>query len=176
MSPRSSATSNVFASAKVTLSNEEWMASPSTKIEIDPASRPELRSTRKIDPHEPRAARSGVPALALVSPVGSKKKVWKFEPGRNCAFSGRLNGLAPALFAAALASKESVPSTAVSCTVIHCTGYEVPGVCNCSCAREKMSPFGSSAWKVIGTPSIDTWSACSLPPLEKSVLSYGTSR
>src|SRR5215471_19185842 len=63
-------------------------------MEILPVSPPSLsRSTRKIDPQEPRAARAGTfPAVASVSPVGSKKKVLKSDPGRNCKFSGRLKG------------------------------------------------------------------------------------
>src|SRR2546430_4344245 len=94
-----------------------------------------------MDPQAPRAASSGVlPESALVSPVGSKKKVRKFAPGANCAFSGRLNGVASAALAAALASNVVVPSTAVSCTVTHCTGYDVPGVCNCNWASANVSP------------------------------------
>jgi hypothetical protein len=45
---------------------------------------------------------------------GSKKNVEKFEPGSQTRFSGRLNGVAPAVFAAALASKLAVsPALAV---------------------------------------------------------------
>lgn len=46
---------------------------------------------------------------ALVSPVSSKKNSWNWVPGRNCPFSGRLNGVAPAALAAALASNAVVP-------------------------------------------------------------------
>jgi hypothetical protein len=61
-----------------------------------------------------RAARLQKGILASVSPVGSKKNVEKFEPGSQARFSGRLNGVAPAVFAAALASKPAVsPALAV---------------------------------------------------------------
>ncbi len=71
-----------------------------------------------------------MPARASVSPVASKKNVLKPEPGRNWRFSGRLNGVAPAFFAAALASKLAVPSTSVSWTTTQRAGQEVPGVCS----------------------------------------------
>src|SRR5580765_721734 len=110
VSPRSSVAIRVFVSAKVRLSNEAWAGSPSTKMEIRPLLRFSRRSTRKIDPHDPRAARSGaLPEVASVSPVGQKKKVRKPDPGRKAAFSGRLKGVATAVFAAAFASNEAVP-------------------------------------------------------------------
>jgi hypothetical protein len=55
---------------------------------------------------------------AFVSPVSSKKYCWKWEPGRKRPFSGRLNGVARAAFAATLALNEAVPSAAGSWTVI----------------------------------------------------------
>ncbi len=63
VSPRSSVASSVLASAKVRLSKDECLASPSTKIEISPPSRSELRSTRKIEPQAPRAANAGLSRL-----------------------------------------------------------------------------------------------------------------
>ena len=55
-----------------------------------------------------------------------KKKVRKCELGWNCAFSGRLNGVAPSALAAALASNGAVPSIAVSWIVIQRTGHDAP--------------------------------------------------
>ena len=84
--------------------------------DIVPSSLPtSRRTTRKIAPYAPRACRKAFsPATASVSPVGSKKNVEKFEPGNQAIFSGRLNGVAPAAFAAALASKLVVsPALAV---------------------------------------------------------------
>ena len=57
-----------------------------------------LRSTRKIAPSGTSACRNGFsPATESVSPVGSKKNVRKSEPGSQAKFSGRLNGVAPAV-------------------------------------------------------------------------------
>ena len=65
--------------------------------------------------------------MALVSPVASKKNSRKPVPGRNCPFSGRLNGVAPAALAAALASNGSpLVSTWVSCTVTQRVWKDVP--------------------------------------------------
>src|SRR5260221_13856983 len=55
---------------------------------------------------EPQPPAEGFSALvALVSPVSSKKKLRKPLPGWNWPFSGRLNGVAPAAFAARFALK-----------------------------------------------------------------------
>src|SRR5215470_16328199 len=70
----------------------------------EPSSPSLRRSTRKIDPQEPRAASSGIWLVgASVSPVGVKKKVRNLEFGNQAIFSGRLNGVAPAAFASAVA-------------------------------------------------------------------------
>src|SRR5882724_287206 len=98
--------------------------------------------TLKIEPHEPRAASAGAPpAFASVSPVESKKNVRKFEPGRKATFSGRLNGVAPAFLASALASKvgQLGAHALESCTSTHFTGQLVPGMCNFSWPRQKTS-------------------------------------
>ena len=91
-----------------------------------------------------------------MSPVGSKKKVLNPEPGRNCAFSGRLNGVAPAALAAAFALNAANPLAAVSWRSTHIAGHDVPGVCKCSCAVENVSPTGSAAWNLTGAPSTQT--------------------
>src|SRR5262249_17180247 len=123
------------------------------------------KCTRKIEPHDPRAASAGwPPAAASVSPVGQKKNVSKPEPGRNLAFSGRLNGVADFAFASALASNGAKPSVAVSCTSTQVAGQEVPGGGSFSCASENVSATGSAAWKTIGAPSIETCSANRRPP------------
>ena len=68
----------------------------------------------------PNPPRSGIACERLsVSPVSSKKNVRKPVPGWNCPFSGRLNGVALAAFAAALALNGAVPSIAVSWIVTH---------------------------------------------------------
>src|SRR5262249_42272545 len=125
-----------------------------------------------MDPHEPRCARADVPAPASVSPVGSKKKVKKLDVGRNCAFSGRLKGVAPLLLAKAFDEKESNPSTSVSRIVTQSTGYDVPGAWSLSWAWENTSATASLAWNTSGVPSIETLSACSLPPEERFVGSW----
>src|SRR5215475_15322966 len=97
-------------------------------IESKPVSAPPGKSTRNIEPQAPRAASAGwLPESALVSPVASKKNVSNPEPGRNCAFSGLLNGVAPAALAAALALNAVAPLTAVSWTVTQCVSHIVPG-------------------------------------------------
>src|SRR5262245_18144734 len=113
-----------------------------------------------MEPHAHRAANSGwLPASASVSPVGQKKKVAKLEPGRNLAFSGRLNGVAIFVLASAFASKSSKPSVLVSWRRTQVTGYDVPSVWSLSCASENVSPTGSAELKTIGAPSIHTCSA-----------------
>src|SRR5262249_29137650 len=60
--------------------------------------------TRKMEPQEPRTARSRTLLVGLsVSPVGVKKKVRNSEFGNQAIFSGRLNGVAPADLARAVA-------------------------------------------------------------------------
>src|SRR5215468_8753591 len=113
---------------------------PIEPIVFDPG-----KSTRKIDPHAPRAANAGwFPEPASVSPVGSKKKVLKPEPGRYCAFSGRLNGVAPASFAFRLASNGWVPSTLVSWMSTQVAGHDVPDMCSLSWATENTSWLASA--------------------------------
>src|SRR5215475_13251227 len=93
------------------------------------------RSTRKMDPQEPRAASSGIWLVgASVSPVGVKKKVRKLEFGSQAIFSGRLNGVAPAAFASAVAEpKLTALSFGGVAIVTQLIGYDVPGVCSLSC-------------------------------------------
>ena len=68
-----------------------------------------------MEPQPPAVLFSGL--AAFVSPVSSKKNVPKPVPGWNWPFSGRLNGVACAAFAATFASNGELPSTAVSWTV-----------------------------------------------------------
>src|SRR5215470_10664199 len=140
------------------------------------------RRTLKIDPHDPRAAKAGVPPeFASVSPVGSKKNVRKFEPGRNARFSGRLNGVAPAVLASALALKlgQFGAQARESWTLTHLTGQWVPGVCSFNCATANTSAWTCAAVvppKTSGWPSIVTCRACRTPPLLRLVMSLGTNR
>ena len=76
------------------------------------------------EPQPPAVSFSGL--VASVSPVSSKKNVLNLEPGWNCPFSGRLNGVALAVLAAALALNGELPSTAVSCTVTHVVLNDLP--------------------------------------------------
>src|SRR5262249_40888291 len=136
-SPRSSVARRVFLLAKATLSNEAWSGSPTKTTEIFPSLPLAEKSTRNTDPQAPRATKAGdAPIVASVSPVGTKNTVRKFEPGRKARFSGRLNGVAPAALASALASKlGQLGAQAVeSCTFTHFTGQLVPRVCNFSWA------------------------------------------
>src|SRR5262249_48684465 len=87
--------------------------------------------------------------------------------GSHAMFSGRLNGVAPAALAAALAGKPTVSPALEVWIVTHLIGYDVPGVCSLSCAVEEMS--ASTAADVvppntIRLPSMMTCKACSLPP------------
>src|SRR5262249_7056784 len=127
----------------------------------------------------PRAAKAAwLPESALVSPVGTKTKDWKPVPGTNWPFSGRLNGVAPAALARALASKSAVPLTAVAWTVNQRTGQELPRVWSFSWLVEKTSPVGceaSTGTKETGAPSIITWRAWSLPAVRSAGL-VGTKR
>ena len=62
----------------------------------------------------------------LVSPVSSKKNSRNRLPGRNWPFSGRLNGVAPAALASALALNGAKPSTAVSWIVTQRVSNTMP--------------------------------------------------
>ena len=64
--------------------------------------------------------------VAFVSPVSSKKKSLKPDPGRKRPFSGRLKGVPFFAFARVLALNGSVPSTAVSWIVIQRVSSEWP--------------------------------------------------
>src|SRR5262245_50054731 len=108
-------------------------------MRIAPTGFPHGKSTRKIEPQAPRAANAAptvgsCPERTSVSPVSSKKKVLKCEPGRNWPFSGRLNGVAPAVLASAFASKLAAAHDAASTygpevwTLTQSAGHEV---CNC---------------------------------------------
>src|SRR5262249_17841996 len=140
------------------------------------------KSTRKMEPHAPRAASAGVlPEFASVSPVGQKNSVRNFEPGRNWAFSGRLKGVAPAALASALAPKlgQLGAHRVESCTLIHFTGQLEPGVCSFNCATENTSAAicaGVVPPNTTGWPSMVTCRACSTPPLLRSPISLGTKR
>ena len=90
----------------------------------------------KSTPMRALSKRVDVPGVSVCVVSRAEENVRKLDPGRNFMFSGRLNGVARAIFAAALASKESMPSVAVSCTVTQRTGYELPGVCSLSCRSE----------------------------------------
>ena len=85
---------------------------------------------------EDRAPSAACGQLGLIPRVGVgvarriEEECLEVESGRNWAFSGRLNGVAPAALALALASNEAKPSTAVSWTVTQLTGHAVPGLCS----------------------------------------------
>src|ERR1700756_4121160 len=100
-----------------------------------------------MDPQEPRAASSGTwLGGGSVSPVGVKKKVRNLEFGSQAMFSGRLNGVAPAALARAVAEPTLTGlSFGGVAMVTHLIGYDVPGVCSFSCASDRMSPLGSAA-------------------------------
>ncbi len=70
--------------------------------------------------------------VASVSPVSSKKNCLNPSPGRNCPFSGRLNGVAPAALASVLALNGVFPSVAVLWIVIHFVLKLLPYVCSAS--------------------------------------------
>jgi hypothetical protein len=82
-------------------------------IEINPEDRAKRAAGSK---------RRIVAAMAFVSPVGSEKKVRKFEPGSQAKFSGRLKGVAPAAFASALASNAAVSPALEIWMVTHLIG------------------------------------------------------
>jgi hypothetical protein len=70
----------------------------------------------KSEHQPPASAFSGL--VAFVSPVSSKKKSRKCEPGRITPFLGRLNGVPSCAFASVFALNGAVPSVAVSWIVI----------------------------------------------------------
>ena len=119
---------------------------------------PRARSTRKIGPRRRRGCCRNVlspRATQSVSPVGSKKKVRKSEPGSQAMFSGRLNGVAPACLAAALASNEGHGDSFGFDVwmVTHLIGNDVPGVCSRSWALDEMSASTGAA----GPPNTIGW-------------------
>ena len=61
-----------------------------------------------------------------VSPVSVKKNSRNVVPGRKTPFSGRLNGVASAALASALASNGSVPSVSVSWIVTQLVSNVLP--------------------------------------------------
>ena len=81
-----------------------------------PVSADGLDWRRSCSPPNPPAF--GASVCAFVSPVSVKTKRPKCEPGWNCPFSGRLNGVAPAVLASAFAWNGCVPSALVSWIVI----------------------------------------------------------
>lgn len=112
-----------------------------------------------------------------MSPVASNTYVWKSLPGWNAPFSGRLNGVAAAALAAALASNGANPSVDVLCSVTQRVGHDVPGVLIFSCPCDvNVSPTASLGWKITGVPLTVTCSACSTPPALRSARSLGTKR
>ena len=82
VSPRSSVASKVHWSAKARLSKELRSLSPSTTIAMVPL-RASSMSTRKMEsPARARGKLGLLPAVALVSPVASKKNVLNWESGK----------------------------------------------------------------------------------------------
>ena len=98
---------------------------PLKKTEIFPVDEegPDWVSLKRL-PHPPAVSFSVL--VAFVSPVSVKKNSPKCEPGRKTPFSGRLNGVAFAAFAATFALNGVVPSAAVSCTVTQRVAKLVP--------------------------------------------------
>src|SRR5262252_1476301 len=131
----------------------------------------------------PQPKKSALAVLfAFVSPVASKRNVRKFEPGWNWPFSGRLNGVAPAAFAAALASNDCpLVSMWVSWIVTQAVSNWIPYELRSFWSSVKTPPVGwaaSTAWNPIGewVRADSTWRACILPPLVRSLRSYGRNR
>jgi hypothetical protein len=113
---------NVTLSRPATVADLLWKKSDSSPESADGSRWTSL----KIDVHPPAVPFSGL--VAFVSPVSSKKNSSKCEPGRNCPFSGRLNGVACAAFASGFATNGALPSVAVSWIVIHFVGNVRPYV------------------------------------------------
>ena len=86
-----------------------------------------------------------------MSPVSVKKNSVNPSAGRNCPFSGRLNGVPPFAFASELALKVAVPSTAVSWTVTHVVSNELPYVWRSRMNADVTSP-SICAWLGLSPP------------------------
>ena len=165
-SPRSSTKTTWFLSQNATLSRAVWSMSPRkrsvrTPLPADGFDCVSLKMAPKPPNWEPACV------AASVSPVASKKNSLNCLPGRNCPFSGRLNGVASFALASALASKGVVPwagvvdqhpgrveLVAVGVEVLLVLRQDVP-----------VHVVGVEDDRIAGRDvSRQTWSAWSLPP------------
>src|SRR3954469_2346263 len=83
-----------------------------------------LCTSRWMPPQPPADGFSGL--VSFVSPVSVNSNSRNCEPGRKTPFSGRLNGVACAAFAATLALNGASPSTAVSWTTTQRVSSSLP--------------------------------------------------
>jgi hypothetical protein len=112
---------------------------------------------RRIGLHEflqPAVASVGRPGLGRRVRVARLREDEPLKPvaGANTPFSGRLNGVALAVFASALALNALVPSESVSWIVTQCVLNTSPGVCRSSVSSLRMSASAWPAWNAIGWP------------------------